>query len=147
MLRTLKAMSLFCHNPWDYLCGGGVIVGWTVEAIPLHRDLRYQRQRFMGRMERVDAAGRFLGGGGWLLFHPLHRGPLKRSPSRLIRHGSEPFPMIGSGGEQMLDLQQGVQMIPAPHSHTAGHSQSTTSSHRQPVEAGGLGPSTHHSLG
>lgn len=94
-----KPTSLFCHDPWDYLDGGGVCVGvWTGEAIPPRRGLRYQSQKAVGRMERVDTAGVFLGGGGWLLFRPLHQDPLKRSPSRPIRHSSELFLLIGYGG-------------------------------------------------
>lgn len=62
MLGILNPTSFFCHDPWDYLYGGGVCVGvWTGEAIPPRRGLRYQSQRAVGRMERVDAAGRVSG--------------------------------------------------------------------------------------
>ena len=70
MLRILKPSSFFCHDPWDYLYGGGVGLGvQTGEAIPPCRGLRYQSQRAVGRMERVDAAGGFLGWWG-LAFVP-----------------------------------------------------------------------------
>lgn len=99
-LRILNPTSFFCHDPWDYLSWGGVcVVVWTGEAIPPRRGLRYQRKKVVGRMERVVAAGGFWDGGGWLLFQPLHQDPLKRSPSRLICHGSEVFPLIGYNGQ------------------------------------------------
>lgn len=55
-----------------------------------------------------------------------------------------------TAGEQMLELQQGVRMIPAPHSHTAGRSHSTSSSHTHNLlmqGAHGLPAHTTHSLG
>lgn len=60
--------------------------------------VRYQSQKAVGRMERVDTAGGFLDGGGWLLFRLFHQDPLKRSPSRLIRHDSKLSLLIGYGG-------------------------------------------------
>ncbi|TNN66641.1 hypothetical protein EYF80_023175 [Liparis tanakae] len=51
-------------------------------------------------------------------------------------------------GEQMLELRQGVRMIPAPRYHTAGRSHSTSSSHTQPAEPGAHRLTTqHHALG
>lgn len=130
-LRILKPTSFFCHDPWDYLYGGGVCVGlWTGEAIPPCRGLRYQSQKAVGRMERVDAAGGFRGGGGWLLFRPLHQDPLKRSPRRPIRHGSELFPLIGSGGRADVGAAAGgSDESSSSLSHTTGRSHSTSSSH------------------
>lgn len=46
-------------------------------------------------------------------------------------------------GKQILELQQGVRIIPAPHSHTAGWSHSTSISHTQPAEAGAHRGTTH----
>lgn len=44
------------------ICMEEVCVGvWTGEATPPRRGLRYQSQRAVGRMERVDAAGRVSG--------------------------------------------------------------------------------------
>lgn len=48
-----------------------------------------------------------------------------------------------TAGEQMLELQQGVRMIPATRSHTAGRSHGTSSSHTQPAEAGAHWLTTH----
>lgn len=61
---------------------------------------------------------------------------------------SSPFWLV-TASEQMLELQQGVRMIPAPHSHTAGQSHSTSNSHTQPAvaEAHRLTTHTHCSLG
>lgn len=77
----------------------GVCGAWTGEAIPPCRGLRYQSQKTVGRMERVDSTGGFWVSGGWLLFQPLHQDPLKRSPSRLIRSGSRLSPRIGYAGQ------------------------------------------------
>lgn len=100
MLRILQPSSFFCHDPVKYLCGHGVCERvWTGKAFPPCRSLKYQSQKAVGRLKRVDTAGGFWGGGGWLLFWPLHQDPLKRSPSRPICLGSELSPLIGYGGQ------------------------------------------------
>lgn len=55
---------------------------------------------------------------------------------------------LATMGKQMLELQQGVQMTPARHSHTAGRSHSTSSSHTHTLlKQGPTGSQhTHHSL-
>lgn len=55
---------------------------------------------------------------------------------------SSPFWLV-TASEQMLELQQGVRMIPAPHSHTAGQSHSTSNSHTQPAVAEAHRLTTH----
>lgn len=100
MLRILQLTSFFCHDPVKYLCGHGVCERvWTGKAFPPCRSLKYQSQKAVGRMKRVDTAGGFWGGGGCLLFWPLHQDPLKRSPNRPICLGSELSPLIGYGGQ------------------------------------------------
>lgn len=149
MLRILKPTSFFCHDPWDYLCGGGVCVGvWTGEAIPPCRGLRYQSQKAVGRMERVDAAGGFWGGGGWLLFQPLHQDPLKRSLSRPICHGSKLFPLIGYGGRADVGAAAGGSDDSSSSlSHRRTVSQHQQLSHTTCWSWGPQAHTTHHSLG
>ena len=90
VLRILKKpTSFFYHDPWDYIFGGGVYVcvfsGVRIgEDIPPRRGLRYQRQKAVGRMERVDAAGGFFRGWWGLAFVPA---PPPGSPEKITAQG------------------------------------------------------------
>lgn len=84
----------------------------------------------------MDAAGEFGDGGGWLLFQPLHQDPLKRSPSRPIRHGSQLFPLIGSGGPADVGAAAGgSDDSRSSLSHRGTVPQYQQLSHTQPAEA------------
>lgn len=92
--------------------------------------------------------GGFRGGGGRLLFQPLNQDPLKRSPSRPIRRGSELFPLIGYGGRADVGAAAGGSDDSSSSlSHRGTVSQHQQLSHTQPADARGpQAPSTHHAL-
>ena len=149
MLRILNPTSFFCHDPWDYLYGGGVCVGvWTGEAIPPRRGLRYQSQRAVGRMERVDAAGRVSGWWGSAFVPTPQPGSpekiteqadssrLRALPSDWLRRASRCWSCSrGFGWFQLLTLtpRDGLT-APAALTHTTCWS------------GGPRAPSTHHTL-
>lgn len=126
----------------------GVCGVWTGEAIPPCRGLRYQSRKTVGRMERVDATGGFWGSGGWLLFHPLHQDPLKRSLSRLIRHGSRLFPLIGYGGKADVGgAAGGLDNFSSSLSHCGMVRQHQHLSHTTCWSRGPQTHNTHHLVG
>lgn len=146
MLRILEPSSFFCHDPWDYLYGGGLCVGvWTREATPPRRGLRYQSQKAVGRMERVDAVG------VCFCSNPFHQDPLKRSPRRRIRRGSELFHLIGYGGRADVGAAAGGSDDSSSSTLTPRDGLTAPAAlTQQPADTGGGGPqahNTHPSLG
>lgn len=105
VLGLLNPSSFFCHDPWDYLCWGGVSAAvWAGQAIRPRRGLRYQSQKVVGRMERGGCSRRVSGpgegGGGWLLFQPLStRIPWKDYRAGWFVTAPELFPTIGWDGQ------------------------------------------------
>lgn len=95
----------------------------------------------------MDAAGGFQGWGGWVGFCSSPSPP--GSPEKLTEQADSSqlpssSPRLAGTARQMLELQQGVQMIPARHSHAVGRSHNTSGSHTHTHTAQTWGPRAPH---
>lgn len=95
----LTPASFFCHDSWGYLNCGGVCIGMSRGVYSSTQGSNISKPECFGEDGVGQCSRRYWGGGVVLCSKPSTRIPWKRLRSRLIRHGTGFYPLIGYDGQ------------------------------------------------